>query len=79
MTPTIAYTLVAYTDAPGGCLLFKKDISSPITLKVDTPPSFGHIKIDLIASLVGLDGKRKRTLRVVYNFTQLTLHQTVWS
>lgn len=55
--PDVTYTLIAYTDRPGGCLIYKKDISKRLKLKVDTPPKFGKITVVLIASLVGLDGK----------------------
>lgn len=55
--PTVTYTLIAYTNKPGGCLFYKRDISSPETFKIDTPPKFGKITAVLLASLVGLDGK----------------------
>jgi len=53
----VKYTIVAYTDRPGGCLLYQKNISSPASYEVACPPKFGKISIHLIASMVGLDGK----------------------
>jgi hypothetical protein len=56
-TPPVTYTLLAYTDRPGGCLLSRKEISGKVVITVPTPPLFGKIVIKLIASIVGLDGK----------------------
>jgi ATP-dependent DNA helicase HFM1/MER3 len=53
----ITYTLFAYTDRPNGCLLYRKNISAPEMIKFSCPPAFGKIKISLIASMIGLDGK----------------------
>jgi len=55
--PAVTYSLIAYTDKPGGCLFYKRDISSPKTISIDTPPKFGKVTAVLLASLVGLDGK----------------------
>jgi len=57
--PAVTYTLVAYTDKPAGCILYKRDISNAETHKVDTPPKFGKVTAVLLASLVGLDRKEK--------------------
>lgn len=56
-TPTVTYTLLAYTDFPVECLLYKKDLSTETTFKVDTPARFKRVRVELLASLVGLDGK----------------------
>jgi hypothetical protein len=53
----VSYTLIAYTDRPGGILKFKRDISTPETLVFNTTPVFGKITIILLASLVGLDDR----------------------
>ena len=76
----VTYTLAVYTDNPGECLAFKKDISKPTKLKIDTPPKFGTITIALLSSLVGLDGKffsaRIKPVSASLNFTVLFLfHQ----
>jgi hypothetical protein len=55
-TSAVTYTILAFTDLPGGCLLFKNDISGHSVFKVDTPPKFGRVTIVIIASLAGLDG-----------------------
>jgi hypothetical protein len=60
-SPSVSYTLVAFTDRPGGCLLFQRNVSSEKLLKVHTPPEFGTITVALIASIVGLDGKSSMT------------------
>jgi ATP-dependent DNA helicase HFM1/MER3 len=56
-TPTVTYTLVAYSDQPGGCILFETNISSPATYTARLPSYFRKITVRLIASIVGLDGK----------------------
>jgi ATP-dependent DNA helicase HFM1/MER3 len=63
--PTVIYTLVAYTDQPGGCILFESKISSPATYNAPLPSYFRKITVRLIASIVGLDGTFK------YNFLKI--------
>jgi hypothetical protein len=60
--PSVSYTLLVYADQPGGCLLFKRDISSPKKFAVSTPATFSKITVALIASLVGLDGESPQSL-----------------
>lgn len=59
--PPVSYTLLVYTDQPGGCLVYRRNISSPGVFKANTPPKFGKIEVHLVASLVGLDGKNGAT------------------
>lgn len=56
-TSAVSYSILVYTDQPGGCLLFKTDTSGQSSFQVETPPEFGRITVALVASLVGLDGK----------------------
>ena len=56
-TPDVTYTVIAYTDRPNGCLLYRRCISKADTITFACPPKFGKITIHLIASMVGLDGK----------------------
>jgi Sec63 Brl domain len=56
----VTYHLLAFTDLPGGCLLFKTDISGQSSFRVNIPQNFGRITVVLFASLVGLDGKLRR-------------------
>lgn len=53
----VAYTLIAYTDGPEGCLMCLKDLSSAKIIQVPTPPSFKKLDVMLFASIVGLDRK----------------------
>jgi len=55
--PAVTYTLISYTEKPGGLLLHKRDISKAQIFKADTPPTFSEIFVVLIATLNGLDGK----------------------
>ena len=55
--PDVNYTVIAYTDRPNGCLLYKRNVSTPQTINFRCPPTFGKITIHLIASIIGLDGK----------------------
>jgi hypothetical protein len=55
-TPAVTYTILAFTDIPSRCLLFKNDISGHSVFMVDTPPKFGRITVVIVASLAGLDG-----------------------
>lgn len=52
----VTYTLIAYTDKPGSCLYYQEDISSPEAVKFRIPKQFGLLVVQLIASMVGLDG-----------------------
>jgi hypothetical protein len=56
-TPQVTYTLIAFTDRPGGCLMYKKNVSKASTFKVACPTRFGKISVQLIASMIGLDGE----------------------
>jgi replicative superfamily II helicase len=55
--PTVTYTLLAYTDRAGGLFLVKQNISGPGSFQATLPQSYGLITIQLVASIVGLDGK----------------------
>jgi len=57
VTPEVTYTLIAYTDQPGGCLIYRRNVSGPGCYKAQLPRTFGRLSFHLIASLVGLDGK----------------------
>jgi ATP-dependent DNA helicase HFM1/MER3 len=57
LTPEVTYTLIAYTDRPGGCVLYRTKVAGPGTYQATVPPKFGRITVRLIASIVGLDGK----------------------
>lgn len=52
----VSYTLVAFADVPGGCLMYRRGISSPSTFKVDLHKGIdAPVSFFLIGSLVGLD------------------------
>jgi hypothetical protein len=53
----VTYTLIVHTDRPGGCLVYQKNVSCPGTYKVASPTEFGKITMQLVASMVGLDGE----------------------
>lgn len=53
----ISYTLIAYSDHPGGCILYRRNVSSPVTFKATTTGAIQKITFHLIASIPGLDGK----------------------
>ncbi|CAB9503061.1 DExH-box ATP-dependent RNA helicase DExH17 [Seminavis robusta] len=53
----LTYTLIAYTDRPGGCLIFLENVFKPDVLLLRCPSSFGLVVIQLIASMVGFDEK----------------------
>ena len=57
--PEVTYTLIAYTDQPGGLILFKENISGLGTHEALLPPQFGKITVRLFSSIVGLDGKSR--------------------
>lgn len=52
----VTYTLVAYTDKPGSCLYYQEEITNPEDIKFLLPNHFGLLVIQLVASMVGLDG-----------------------
>lgn len=53
----IKYTLVVYTDRPGGSLVVQPNITSIGEYRFPCPQTFGKIFVHLVASMVGLDGK----------------------
>jgi ATP-dependent DNA helicase HFM1/MER3 len=53
----VKYTLVVYTDRPGGSLVVQPNITSIGEYRLPCPPTFGKVFVHLIASMVGLDGK----------------------
>jgi predicted flap endonuclease-1-like 5' DNA nuclease len=57
---TVTYSILAFTDLPGGCLYHKSDVTGGQTIEFDTPPNFGNITVAMVASLVGLDGTFQR-------------------
>jgi len=52
----VKYTLVVFTDRPGGSLVFQPNITSVGEYRLQCPQA-GKIFVHLIASMVGLDGK----------------------
>ena len=54
---SISYTLVAYTDEEGGIIFAKQNIVGPETFKCVLPNVSAPIQVQLLASIVGLDGK----------------------
>ena len=55
--PSISYTLVIHADKEGGIVLAKQNIVGPETFKCVLPDAVGPLHVNLIASIVGLDGK----------------------
>lgn len=55
---SISYTLVAYTDKEGGIIFAKQNIVGPETFKCVLPNVSAPIQVQLLASIVGLDGKK---------------------
>lgn len=53
----VTYTLIAYTDQSDGCLLYRQKINQPAAHRAPIPSKFGKIYVNLISSMVGLDGK----------------------
>jgi len=51
----VRFTLLAYTDRPHGCLVFRQNVESPGEHRFRCPEKFGKIQIHLISSLIGLD------------------------
>jgi ATP-dependent DNA helicase HFM1/MER3 len=70
----VIYTMVAYTDRPNGCLVYKRNVTKPESVKFACPPKFGRITIHLIASMVGLDGEyiSQQRLKVLQRFSPPT-------
>jgi ATP-dependent DNA helicase HFM1/MER3 len=54
----VNYTLVVFTDRPGGSLVFQPNISTVGEYRLPCPPKCGKIFVHLVASMVGLDGKQ---------------------
>ena len=54
----VNYTLVVFTDRPGGSLVFQPNISTVGDYRLPCPPKCGKIFVHLVASMVGLDGKQ---------------------
>ena len=54
--PSISYTLVVYTEKEGGLHLAKQNIVGPEAFKCILPAAFAPLHVQLIASIVGLDG-----------------------
>lgn len=50
------YTLVAHTNEPNSCILYKRNISGSCSFNIPCPVHFAQIDIHLIASDVLLDG-----------------------
>ena len=46
---------LAYTDRPGSCLIYEKNITGPGSYRFFCPKKFGKIFIHLVASIVGMD------------------------
>ncbi|GKY92454.1 hypothetical protein MPSEU_000215900 [Mayamaea pseudoterrestris] len=53
----VHYTLLAFTDRAGGCLLHRREIAGTEIIKISTPPLFKKLSVCLIATIVGLDEK----------------------
>jgi hypothetical protein len=53
----VKYTLLVYTDRPGGIILSQQNIFSVGEYRLPYPEACGKIFVHLIASMVGLDGK----------------------
>jgi hypothetical protein len=60
----VKYTLVVCTDRPGGCLMFQPNITGTGEYRLPCPRKCGKIFVHLIASMVGLDGKRDNQWQV---------------
>jgi Sec63 Brl domain len=57
MESDVQYSLFVYTDRPGSCLVYRRNISKPCSIRVQCPISAGRVVATLVASLVGLDGR----------------------
>ena len=55
----VTYTLLVYTDRPGGLLMFRSSISCSGKHQIPCPLKFGMITISLVSNVVGLDMKLK--------------------
>ena len=51
----VTYTLVVFTDRPGGLLMFRKNICCAKSHRIRCPEKFGRIYVRLVSNLVGLD------------------------
>ena len=56
-TGLVKYTMAVYTDRPGSCLLFQSNITDTGEYRIPFPSSCGKVFVNLVASMVGLDGK----------------------
>jgi hypothetical protein len=53
----LQYTIFVYFNRPGGCRVYLRNVSAPTTISFPCHDGFGRVTIDLVASLLGLDGK----------------------
>jgi hypothetical protein len=51
----VKYSLIVYTDLPGGLLTFESDIVRPGVYKIDCPSDCCRLYVKLISNIVGLD------------------------
>ncbi|KAL7568801.1 hypothetical protein ACA910_007219 [Epithemia clementina (nom. ined.)] len=51
----VEYTLIVYTNQPGGCLIYRQKLKRSSEHRVVVPGKFGKIFVRLISSMVGLD------------------------
>jgi Sec63 Brl domain len=54
----VHYSLLVFTDQPGGCLLLTDNITEAGEYQVMVPPMYGKISVRLVASVVGFDGTK---------------------
>jgi ATP-dependent DNA helicase HFM1/MER3 len=62
----VRYSLLVFTDQPGGCLLFKDNISETGEYRVMIPPKYGRLSIRLVASVSGLDGTDRKEIKRLF-------------
>lgn len=53
----ITYSLLAYSDHRGKCILYRRNLTSPCTYKIKVEKGIQRLTFHLIASIIGLDGK----------------------
>uniref|UniRef100_A0A7S2P7S2 DNA 3'-5' helicase n=1 Tax=Skeletonema marinoi TaxID=267567 RepID=A0A7S2P7S2_9STRA len=53
----VYYSLLVYTDRPGGLLHYCEDLASDAEMIVSCPPKFGRAYIRLLGNIVGIDEK----------------------
>ncbi|GAX27286.1 ATP-dependent DNA helicase HFM1/MER3 [Fistulifera solaris] len=53
----LSYTLIAYCDRSGKCILYRRNVSSPMTCRARTSVDSQKVIFHLIAPAAGLDGK----------------------